>query len=211
MKTERRVLEDWEAEECARLKAELQDYNKRLPKGKRLTQEEIADHLGMSQGTLSSHLNGKRPINLAMASKMAKMLDIEVSAFSPRLAEEILEISRTPFTTRIEVGGKVISGVAARDGRIKTTGPMAELIQSVTEKAIERAHGLAMKERYIGPNRAKVMINAEVQESIASLVAEIITAADSGEITDEQINAIRALIGPKKIGVIGQKPRDTDE
>lgn len=210
MKTERRALKDWEAEECARLKAELHDYNKRAPKGGRLTQEEIADNLGMSQGTLSSHLNGKRAINLAMASKIAKMLGIEVSAFSPRLAEEILEISRIPSTSRIELEGRSISGAATRDGRTKSTGPIAEIIQTVAEKAIDRAHELAKQERYIGPNRANFLINEEVQESIANLVAEIISAADSGEITDDQINAIRALVGPKKIGT-GLKHRETDE
>ncbi|CAI3798574.1 hypothetical protein GLGCALEP_02119 [Pseudomonas sp. MM221] len=94
MKTERRALEDWEVEECLALKAELNDYNKRVPREKRLTQEEIADRLGMSQGTLSSHLNGKRAINVAMASRLANMLGIDVSAFSPRLAGYIEEISR---------------------------------------------------------------------------------------------------------------------
>lgn len=190
MKTERRVLEDWEAEECARLKAELQDYNKRVPKAKRLTQEDIADNLGMSQGTLSSHLNGKRAINMAMASKMAKMLGIDVAKFSPRLAGEIVEISR----------GTSLSGGATVNFRIPEnhSGGMDEIIRTVTEKALERARELVMQEARIGPNRARAIVNGEMQESIAGLVAELISAANSGEINDEQINAIRSLIWNRK-------------
>ncbi|MBI6912473.1 helix-turn-helix domain-containing protein [Pseudomonas juntendi] len=192
MKTERRTLEDWEVAECLALKTELADYNKRAPKGKKLTQEEIADKLGMSQGTLSSHLNGKRAINLAMASKMAKMLDIDVARFSPRLANEIVEFSSS----------KTLHGQAAINYRVTDNHPggVDEIIRNVAEKAVERAYELAMQERFVGPRRAKVLINAEVQESIAGLVAEIISAADSGQITDEQINAIRALIWRRKPG-----------
>lgn len=189
MKTERRTLEDWEVAECLALKAELASYNKRAPKGRKLTQEEVADKLGMSQGTLSSHLNGKRAINLVMASKMAKMLDIDVAKFSPRLASEIIDISPARF----------IRGGAAPNFRIKEDHPgdVDSIIREVTEKAVERARELAMQEPFVGPRRAKVLINAEVQESIAGLVAELINAADHGEITDEQINAIRALIKVK--------------
>ncbi|MCU7218043.1 helix-turn-helix domain-containing protein [Pseudomonas sp. VE 196-7] len=189
MKTERRALENWEIDECSALKAELAEYNKRVPKEKRLTQEEIADQLGMSQGTLSSHLNGKRPINMAMASKMAKMLDIDVEKFSPRLADEISEIS-----------GSRISGGAARNLRIsiERTGGVDKIIREMAEKAIERVRDLASKDQHVSASGVKKLLDAEVQDSITGLLAEIVRAADSGEIADEQIKAIRSLIGAKK-------------
>jgi len=189
MKTERRALENWEIDECSALKAELAEYNKRVPKEKRLTQEEIADQLGMSQGTLSSHLNGKRPINMAMASKMAKMLDIDVEKFSPRLADEISEIS-----------GSRISGGAARNLRIsiERTGGVDKIIREMAEKAIERVRDLASKDQHVSASGVKKLLDAEVQDSITGLLAEIVRAPDSGEIADEQIKAIRSLIGAKK-------------
>lgn len=89
MKTERRQLHDWEKEECAALKREIAAYNARVGKEKRLTQEVIAEELGMSQGTLSSHLNGSRAISMEMAAKISKLLGIPVESFSPRLAKVI--------------------------------------------------------------------------------------------------------------------------
>lgn len=93
MKTERRQLHDWEKEECAALKREISAYNARVEKGKRLTQEVIAEELGMSQGTLSSHLNGQRAINKEMAAKMSALLDVPVEKFSERLAKQISKLA----------------------------------------------------------------------------------------------------------------------
>lgn len=94
MKTERRQLHDWEKEECAALKREIAAYNARVGKEKRLTQEVIAEELGMSQGTLSSHLNGQRPINKEMAAKMSALLGVPVESFSERIAKQISHLAR---------------------------------------------------------------------------------------------------------------------
>lgn len=93
MTKERRPLQDWEKQECASLKAEFVAYNLSPPNGKKLTQEEAAHALGMSQGTFSSHLNGHRALNKEMAATMARMLGIPVARFSKRLAEEIQAMS----------------------------------------------------------------------------------------------------------------------
>ena len=93
MSTERRELHDWEKQECAALKAALAAHNARLPKNSRLTQEEIAHQIGMSQGTLGSHLNGHRPVTQKLAVGMAKLLDIPISKFSTRLSDEISEMA----------------------------------------------------------------------------------------------------------------------
>lgn len=99
MSKERRLLEQWEKEECAALKAELAAFNSRAPKGKKLTQEDVALSLGMSQGTLSSHLNGHRAINKEMAAEMAKMLGVPVERFSLRLADEIADMALAVIQT----------------------------------------------------------------------------------------------------------------
>lgn len=51
MSRDRRELEDWEKAECAALKAEIAAFNARAQNGQRLTQEGLAQELGMTQGT----------------------------------------------------------------------------------------------------------------------------------------------------------------
>ncbi|MEB0078044.1 helix-turn-helix transcriptional regulator [Pseudomonas sp. CCI3.2] len=105
MSIERRQLEDWEKAECAALKAALADFNRAVPKEKRLTQEDVSHSLGMSQGTLSSHLNGHRALNVEMAAKMGVMLAIPVERFSERLAKEISDIAAAITGVSSELGG----------------------------------------------------------------------------------------------------------
>lgn len=89
MTKERRQLLDWERDECAALKKAIADYNAARPKDKRLTQDEIAHAVGMSQGTLGSHLNGHRPLTHKLAVSMAQMLGIPIGAFSERIESDI--------------------------------------------------------------------------------------------------------------------------
>jgi phage repressor protein C with HTH and peptisase S24 domain len=117
MKNDRRQLLDWEKAECAALKAELASYNARAAKGKKLTQEDIALSVGMSQGTLSSHLNGNRALNKEMAAEIAKILGIPVERFSPRIAKEISELAiaanpvpaTEPLESNVEPGPPITS------------------------------------------------------------------------------------------------------
>lgn len=74
--------------ECAALKSIF--IEKRQALG--LTQEKAAAELGMNQGSLSHYLNGRNSLNVDFAVKIAKLLDVSVSEFSPRLAEEIHSI-----------------------------------------------------------------------------------------------------------------------
>lgn len=94
MTTDRRKLNPQELAECAALKAEIAAHNARALPGQRLTQEVLAQELGMTQGNLSSHLNGKRAISKEMAAKAALLLGIQVEAFSPRLSAEIAQMAQ---------------------------------------------------------------------------------------------------------------------
>ncbi len=123
MKIDRRPLLEWEKAECAALKAELASYNARAPKGERLTQEDIALSVGMSQGTLSSHLNGNRALNKEMAAEIAKILGIPVERFSPRIAKEISDLAIAanavpivePLQSNVEPGPPITSPVRRID------------------------------------------------------------------------------------------------
>lgn len=216
MKTERRTLEDWEVAECLALKAEISDYNKRMPKEKRLTQEEIADRLGMSQGTLSSHLNGKRAINLVMASRLANMLGIEVSAFSPRLAGYIAEISRGhdsghDTAQRISaVSGPVGSALGAVIAGCYTSSQRSDLssVQALTE--LEKDIPLTFRVRQlrevistIDDENAEDSVRSVVgvyhnSREVLELIDSILEAAASNSIDREEIEAIITLINKRR-------------
>lgn len=71
------------------MKRAIADYNAVRPKEKRLTQDEISHAVGMSQGTLGSHLNGHRPLTQKLAVSMAEILGIPIGAFSKRIEEDI--------------------------------------------------------------------------------------------------------------------------
>ncbi|MBD9671602.1 helix-turn-helix transcriptional regulator [Pseudomonas sp. PDM21] len=105
MKKERRELEDWEKQECAALKAAIADFNAGKPREKRVTQEELAHELKMSQGTLNSHLNGGRPLSKEMAAKIYLFMGIPASRYSHRLAEELEDLAKAvpqPSQTTID-------------------------------------------------------------------------------------------------------------
>ncbi|CAI8775301.1 XRE family transcriptional regulator [Pseudomonas donghuensis] len=69
-------------EECSALKAIFLEKRKELG----LTQEKAAEALGMNQGSFSHYLNGRNSLNVEFAAKVAKLLGVPVSSFSPRLA-----------------------------------------------------------------------------------------------------------------------------
>jgi phage repressor protein C with HTH and peptisase S24 domain len=79
-----------------------------------LTQEKLAHALDMNQSSVSHYLNGVNPLNAPVASAFARILGIEVSDFSERLAEEIArmttggaglrrELSNAQFLESVEV------------------------------------------------------------------------------------------------------------
>lgn len=57
-----------------------------------LTQEKLAHALDMNQSSVSHYLNGVNPLNATAAAAFAKILDVPVGDFSPRLAQQISEL-----------------------------------------------------------------------------------------------------------------------
>lgn len=80
-------LADWQVEDSKRLKALY--TQKRAELG--LTQDRIAAELGdgVTQGAVSHFMNGRTALSLRAASVFAKVLQVPVSAFSPKLAEDL--------------------------------------------------------------------------------------------------------------------------
>ncbi|MGH8387658.1 MAG: helix-turn-helix domain-containing protein [Pseudomonas sp.] len=95
MNQKKRDLSEWEKSECAALKAAIEEYNRARPKSERITQEQAGAALGMNQGSFSNYLNGRLALNLEFALKVSKLFDIPIERFSPRLAQDIDDISST--------------------------------------------------------------------------------------------------------------------
>ena len=126
-------------EECQRLKAIFNAKKNELG----LTQEKLAHALEINQSSVSHYLNGINPLNATVAASFAKILGVDVSAFSERLAEEMIKIAqaigpqaakednvitvdfaRKPdsegYVTipRLDVSASMGRGIAAPDGHI---------------------------------------------------------------------------------------------
>lgn len=95
--TDRRPLEDWEKAECFALKDALARYNASAPRAEKFTQDRLAAELGMAQGNLNGHLNGRRPLNKEMAAKIYALTGIPPKAYSERLAKEITAFAASVF------------------------------------------------------------------------------------------------------------------
>lgn len=118
MKNARRPLKEWEKAECLALKAELDAFNAGRPRQERLTQEDLAEQLGTSQGNISAHLSGKRALSIELAGKMAAILGIAVDRFSPRLAAEINAISQSSLPTPADTANALLDRVTPRSRKI---------------------------------------------------------------------------------------------
>lgn len=94
MSDKKRELSQWELDECARLKSALESFNSGKSRRDSLTQGKIAEALDMSQGSVSSYLNGYNALNARFASYVAGMIGVPIDTISPRLAEEISSLAQ---------------------------------------------------------------------------------------------------------------------
>ncbi|MGU3412861.1 LexA family protein [Enterobacteriaceae bacterium C34A] len=69
-----------------------------------VTQQSIADELDITQGAVGHYLNGRNPLNPAVAAVFARLLQIRVEEFSPALSQELADMGvvsvndpRTPY------------------------------------------------------------------------------------------------------------------
>lgn len=96
-KNSRKVpLADWQVEDSKRLKALYSAKRSELG----LTQDRIAAELGegVTQGAVSHFMNGRTALSLRAATVFAKALQVSVSEFSPKLAEQLYEMRSVPLT-----------------------------------------------------------------------------------------------------------------
>ena len=144
MNRERRQLLEWERDECAALKRAIADYNAARPKDKRLTQDEIAHAVGMSQGTLGSHLNGHRPLTQKLAVSMAAMLGIPIGKFSKRIEGDIERMASAAGLGQLRASSSSDDRVYARGFDLQNdssyTGVLQLTAQGSTGDGEENSH-----------------------------------------------------------------------
>lgn len=75
----------------------------------KLSQKKIADAAGMTPAAVNLYFKGINPLNTKFAAVLARMLDEPVSAFSPRLADEISSLTTGPAKA------VAVSGVSAAE------------------------------------------------------------------------------------------------
>ncbi|MCW1973490.1 UNVERIFIED_ORG: SOS-response transcriptional repressor LexA [Pantoea agglomerans] len=99
-----------------------------------LSQESLAEKLGVSQSAIAQILAGRNALNLKRALEIATILGVEVKQFSPSLAKEVesLTYANAKFAGHYEPGRKypVISSVQA--------GAWAEACEPYTLKDIDQ-------------------------------------------------------------------------
>jgi AcrR family transcriptional regulator len=79
----------------------------------KLSQKKIADAAGMTPAAVNLYFKGINPLNAQFAAVLARLIHEPVEAFSPRLAEEIRNLTGAPVTKSHSAGDA--SGATAAD------------------------------------------------------------------------------------------------
>jgi AcrR family transcriptional regulator len=79
----------------------------------KLSQKKIADAAGMTPAAVNLYFKGINPLNAQFAAVLARLIQEPVEAFSPRLAEEIRNLTGAPVTKAHSAGDS--SGTTAAD------------------------------------------------------------------------------------------------
>lgn len=74
-----------------------------------LTQKAIADEAGISPPAVAFYFKGVNALNARFASVLARLLEVPVSAFSPRLAKEIADLSGSHKEQSPKEGSNVVT------------------------------------------------------------------------------------------------------
>lgn len=198
MSTDRRELEDWEKAECAALKEVLDAYRvENSVRGRKMSQTDLAEVLGMAQGNLNGHLNGKRPIRVDLAIKIAEKLKIPAQAYSSRLADEIKRISHLDALfdqVDEETGVPALDAneIRAKNAAGKPSSP-ADLVKAMLESKAGKALPPDARERLL---RAAEEEPEPEAKSVAVITADFSRSARvvNGDVLIPQYN-VRGSMG----------------
>ena len=106
--TKKRILPPDRMAECEAAHALFLSKKNEL----KLSQKKIADAAGMTPAAVNLYFKGINPLNAQFAAVLARLIQEPVEAFSPRLAEEIRNMTGAPVTKAHAVGD-ALEGTAA--------------------------------------------------------------------------------------------------
>lgn len=73
----------------------MEDIGKKLRilrKGKRLTQNDVANHLGMARATISNYEVGRRTPHLSDLRRFAELYGVDLGYFGVQTSDEVFEL-----------------------------------------------------------------------------------------------------------------------
>ncbi|MES4613565.1 LexA family transcriptional regulator [Ewingella sp. CoE-038-23] len=121
-------------EDAKRLKALYESKKKEL----KVTQYTIADELGISQGAVGHYLNGRNALNAKIAASFAKVLEISIADFSPKLAKEASSLSiNAGSVSNVSYVGKHVPGSKYPVLSKVQAGVWSEAVEAYTLKDID--------------------------------------------------------------------------
>lgn len=106
--TKKRILPSDRLAECEAAHALFLSKKNEL----KLSQKKIADAAGMTPAAVNLYFKGINPLNAQFAAVLARMIQEPVEAFSPRLAEEIRNMTSAPVA-RVDVANDSMGATAA--------------------------------------------------------------------------------------------------
>lgn len=148
----KRHLPDDRQAECLRLKRIFNAKKRDLG----LTQEKLAEYLGINQSSVSHYLNAVNPLNATVAVAFARILEVQVSDFSPRLATEIelltspsVEANREFISSRI--GAHKAKGVVPHEEYVLIPQYMPEdrFVKGVNDDHVGLTEGLVFRRGWL--------------------------------------------------------------
>ncbi|WP_069943087.1 helix-turn-helix transcriptional regulator [Pseudomonas putida] len=192
MSQKKRVLEQWERDECAALKEAIAEWNRIRPKHERITQEQAGEALGMNQGSFSNYLNGRTAINFEFALKIKNLFGIPVERYSERLAKEIhdkYEILDLPGKEKTNRSYNAISNALPDDARSTqaTFWDLNRFFESCESDGYARRRAVVRETRN---HVAHGLVRDDRLSRIYKLFYSIASAEIDGVLTDEELALI---------------------
>lgn len=157
--TKKRILPQELLDECAAAHDLFLSKKNEL----KLSQKKIADAAGMTPAAVNLYFKGINPLNAKFATVLARMLDEPVSAFSPRLAEEI-SLLTAPAVKPGQAGGssaaeKVMEMIRKHAGK-SLDSDAQEKIAAAAISAASEAQGKVVQANFSGlkPRAEEIVI-----------------------------------------------------
>ncbi|PRA53196.1 MULTISPECIES: helix-turn-helix transcriptional regulator [Pseudomonas] len=115
----------------------------------KLSQKKIADEAGMTPAAVNLYFKGINPLNTKFAAVLARMLDEPVSAFSPRLADEIASLTSAPVKGGASAAEKVMEMIRKHAGK-NLDADAQEKIAAAALTAASEAQGKVIQADFSG-------------------------------------------------------------